>query len=83
VSNFEDEINFLPNITLPSPFSRNYLQVVYAITSQQKHTLTDKTTKEVVGGSKAPETLTVYWGFEKHLENPDSPWILVDRLTRK
>jgi len=68
-------------IIVPPPINRNYVQIVYAITSHQTHKLIDKKTKEVVGGNTIPETLTVYWGFEKRLEKPNSKWILVERLS--
>jgi len=68
-------------VTLPSPISLDFVQIVFSIKSEQNHKIIEKNSQKEVGGSKVPEVVTVYWGFEKQITKPDCKWILVEKLT--
>jgi len=70
-------------LTIPYPHNKSFLQVVYRFKSNQTVQVVDRITKEVVGGVSEPVLVTDYWGFEKRVDDADSPWVIVERFKRQ
>jgi len=64
-------------VSIPSPISKDFVQLSYQFITKQGHSLVDRKTEQVVQ-QKEPETVEHYFGIEKSVE-PNSKWILVEK----
>lgn len=67
-------------LVLPPPMKKHFLQVSCKITSLQTMKIISKKTQQVLGGVTEPTQVVDYFGFEKNLETPASPWLIVSKF---